>query len=72
VPAVVISPAGIVARNWPLLMKVVVRLLPFQRTTEVLTKFDPFTVRVKSTPPAVALVGDVLARVGAGLETVKV
>ncbi len=72
VPVVAMSPAGIAARNWPLLTKVVARLLLFQRTTEVLTKLEPFTVSVKSTPPAVVLVGDVLVSVGTGLVTVNV
>jgi hypothetical protein len=41
-------------------------------TAELATKPVPFTVRVKATPPAVALVGEIVVIVGAGLFTVKV
>jgi hypothetical protein len=40
-------------------------------TMEVLTKFVPFTVSVNVAPPAVALVGEIVVMVGAGLFTVK-
>ena len=49
-----------------------VRFDPFHCTVEVLTKFVPFTVRVKPTPPAMALVGEVVVIVGTGLLIVKV
>jgi len=39
-----ISVAEIAARSCPGLTKVVARSLPFQRTTDPATKFDPFTV----------------------------
>src|SRR6266566_4941871 len=57
VPAVAMSPAVIAACDWVLLTNVVVRAAPFQRTTDPLTKFVPFTVRVKAAAPAVALPG---------------
>ena len=36
----------------------VVRALPFQFTVDALTKFDPFTVKLKAVPPAVAPAGE--------------
>src|SRR2546429_10015921 len=57
VPMVAMSPAVIAACSWVLLTNVVVRALLFHRTTDPLTKFVPFTVRVKAAPPAVGLVG---------------
>jgi len=51
--------------------KVVVRLEPFQRTTEVVTKFVPVTVRVKAGPPAMADVGLIPVVVGRGFMMVK-
>lgn len=71
-PPTEMSPAGITAVNWPLFTNVVVRLLPFQRTTELLMKFDPLTVKVNCGPPAPAVVGKMLFSVGAGLLTVNV
>src|SRR5439155_1370838 len=53
------------------LTKVVVRLLPFQCTTELLLKFVPLTVSVTVLPPAVTLAGEMLPSVGGGLKTVK-
>jgi hypothetical protein len=47
---------------------VVVRLAPFQRTTEDDTKLLPLTVSVNAAPPAVALVGESELRVGEGFE----
>ena len=46
---------------------VVVKAVPFQRTDEVATKLVPFTVRVKSAPPAGAQVGLSEVVVGTGL-----
>ena len=58
VPAAAMSVAGICAVSWVALTKVVVRVAPFQRTTELLTKLLPFTVSVKAGPPATALLGE--------------
>ncbi len=41
-------------------------------TTELLTKFEPLTVKVNTAPPAVALEGERLLVVGTGLLTVKI
>jgi hypothetical protein len=72
VPAVAMSLAEIDPVNWVLLMKLVVRALPFHCTTEPETKFVPVTVSVSAAPPAVALGGESNAVVGAGLLMVKV
>jgi hypothetical protein len=72
VPAVAMSAAVICAWSWVLLTNVVARLLPFQRTTDVIAKFDPFAVRVKAAPPATLLVGAMELRVGAGFVAVMV
>jgi len=67
VPALPISAAVIAAWSCVALTNVVVRLVPFQFTTELpLTKPVPFTVKVKAAPPAVALVGASVVIVGAG------
>ena len=71
VPAVAISAAVIVAVSCVALMNVVVLAPPLNFTTEVDTKPVPFTVRVKATPPAFALVGESEVTVGAGLLMVK-
>jgi len=47
-------------------MNAVGRSLPFHRTPEPVTKFDPFTVRVKATPPVAALVGEIVVIAGMG------
>jgi hypothetical protein len=70
VPAAVRSLAGIAAVSCVPLTKVVVRFDPLNCTTEVDTKFVPFTVRVKSRSPTVLLVGEMLVVVGKGLFTV--
>src|SRR5207249_8911989 len=57
VPAVAMSPAVIAACNWVLLTNVVTRAPLVHCTTDPLTKFVPFTVRVKAAAPAVALPG---------------
>src|SRR6266850_1178224 len=72
VAAVAMSAAVIAAVSWVALTKVVVRVVPFQRTVEPLRKLAPFTVKVNASPPANALPGDRLLRVGAGLLTGKV
>ena len=66
------SAAVICAVTWVLLTRVVVRLLPSNRTTELALKFVPLTVRVKAGPAAVLLVGLILVMVGDGLLTVNV
>jgi len=53
-------------------MNVVALAAPLSFTTEVDTKPVPFTVSVKAAPPAVALVGEIEAAVGAGLLIVNV
>ncbi len=70
-PTLAISLAAIAAVTCVALTKVVVRSEPFQRTTELETKLVPFTVNVNPEPPAVALVGEMVASVGAGLVMVK-
>ena len=39
---------------------------PFQLTTELATKDEPFTVRVNAAPPAAAEVGEMVVRAGTG------
>ena len=72
VPAVAIAAAVIAAANCVALTKVVVLVAPLNFTTDVDTKAVPLTVRVKAAPPAVALVGEREAAVGAGLLMVRV
>jgi hypothetical protein len=67
VPAVPISAAEMEAVSFVLLENVVLRGAPFQSTTEAAIKFDPFTVSVKATPPAVALLGKIELIAGTGL-----
>ena len=43
-----------------------------KRTTELVLKFVPFTVKVNAAPPAILLVGKMLVTVGIGLFTVSV
>src|SRR5688572_25441666 len=71
VPAAVISEARIAAVTCVEFTKVVVRSLPSQRTTELDTKFVPFTVSVKPASPAFLVVGAIDVVVGTGLLTVK-
>src|SRR5438552_16680242 len=54
------------------LTKVVVRAAPFHCTTAPETKLLPLTVSVKAAPPAVALFGTRVVRVGTGLVEVIV
>jgi len=72
VPAAAMSANVSCAVNWLGLTNVVVRLLPLKRTTEVLTKFVPFTVKTKAASPAVALAGRMFVVVGTRLLTVRV
>ncbi len=66
-PTLAMSEAEICAVSCEPLTKFVGRLLPFQRTTELLTKPDPKMARVKPGPPLVAKLGLRLDSVGAGL-----
>jgi hypothetical protein len=50
-PVTVMSLAGMLAVNWVELTKVVGRLKPLKRTTDVETKFVPLMVIVKGAPP---------------------
>jgi hypothetical protein len=67
VPAVWMSSALIEELNWVPLTKVVGQLPPFHCTSELATKFVPFTVRVKAAPPAKALEGESDVTVGTGV-----
>ena len=68
VPTVAMSDAVIDAMICVALTTVVVRLAPFQFTTEPVIKPLPFTVSVKAAPPAVALAGDNELIVGNGFD----
>src|SRR6266699_156094 len=70
VPAVVRSLARIVAVTCVELTKLVVRFEPANCTTDVDTKFVPFTVSV-NVAPTILFVGEMLVVVGRGLITVK-
>ena len=72
VPAVAISEARIVAVSVVLEMNVVARPEPLKSTVDEATKFVPFTVRVKSEPPASVEVGEMLVVVGTGFRIVNV
>src|SRR5207249_1755758 len=57
VPLAAMSLAGIEVVSCVLLTKLVVRLNPFQRTTESAAKLVPFTVSVRPGPPAIVEAG---------------
>ena len=61
------SPEGIVALSCWLLTKLVATGFTFQITDVEEVKFDPFTVSVKSPPPATTVVGDSDEIAGVGL-----
>src|SRR2546421_318449 len=65
--AAAISAAEMAAESCVAETYVVARSVPFQRTTELVTRFVPVTVRVKPGPPAVAEVGVRPVEVGTGL-----
>ena len=67
-----ISPAGMAADSWVLLIKVVVRLAPFHLTTEAATKLLPLTIRVKAGAPATAPAGESAVIEGTGFVVVTV
>src|SRR3989338_8611133 len=71
-PALAMSAARMAAASCPPLTKGVGGLGTSQRTTEPVTKFEPFTVSVKAAPPALALVGESELTAGTGLLMVKV
>src|SRR5205823_4057120 len=66
VPAVAMSVAGIVAVSWVADTYVVVRSVPFHRTTEAAAKFVPVTVSVNCVPPATTEAGASPVVVGTG------
>src|SRR5262245_21385143 len=66
-PGCAMSAAATAILNCVELTKVVWRSWPFQRTTDPLIKFAPFTVRLKPGALAAAVAGSRLASVGIGL-----
>jgi len=72
VPTVAMSAAVIAAVNCVALTYVVVRLDPFQFTTDPLMNPVPVTVSVNAPVPAVALVGDSMLIVGTALVRLRV
>src|SRR5256885_16747325 len=71
-PGAATSLEGIVARSCVDDTNVVVRLAPFQRTTDDARKLLPFTVSSNVGPGAVAAVGDSEPATGVGGPTVNV
>lgn len=71
-PLAAISPAGTWAVTLVALTKVVASAVPFQFTTELSTKFVPFTVNVNGAVPARALTGASEVIVGTGFVAVMV
>lgn len=67
VPVVVKSLAGIRAVSCVLPMNVVVLFAPLKRTTDVETKFVPFTVIVNPDSPSVLEFGEIFKVAGTGL-----
>ena len=65
-PAVAMSEAKIVAVNCVLETKRVGRSDPFQRTDELVRNSEPLTESVNPGPPAVAVLGERLIKVGVG------
>ena len=63
-PDAAIRLAGTAAVSWLALTKVVVSGVPFHRTPAPLTKPEPLAVRVNDAPPAVAVLGARLVRIG--------
>src|SRR3989440_6085858 len=72
VPVAAMSFASIWAWSWVLLTKVVVRVVPFQRTTEVMAKLVPVVVSVRVALATAAVPRDGAIDVGAGLVFVMV
>jgi len=71
VPAAATSAAVMAAVSCVELTNVVARAAPLKLTTEAASKFVPFTVNVNAALPAIALVGESVVIVGAGLFTAK-
>ena len=67
VPGLAKSDAGICAVNCVALTNIVGRLAPFQRTTELATKFVPVRVKVTPGAPTNTGLGVMLVNVGTGL-----
>jgi len=65
-PAEARSAAPMLALSWLLLTNAVARLLPPHCTIELDKKLEPFTVRVKGSAPAGALLGEMEPIVGVG------
>ena len=70
IPSAARSVSGITAINCVAETNVVTRAVPFQRTTDVGTKFVPVTVSINAGSPLKAAFGLRLVTVGAGLFTV--
>ena len=72
VPAVATSLAGMIAVSTVLETNPVVRSFPFQRTTELVTKFVLVMMRVNPPLPATVVDGLIVVIVGDGFVMVKV
>lgn len=72
VPGVATSAAVIATTSCVGVTNVVVFETPLKFTTDVVTNPVPFTVKVNAAPPAVELVGEIEAAVGAGLLIMKI
>lgn len=71
VPLVDMSLAGIAAMSCVVLTNVVGRSAAFHATTEVGTKSEPFTMRLKDGSPPAAELGDISASMGTGFRTTR-
>jgi len=71
VPATAMSDAAMAAVSWVALTSVVVRVDPFHKTVEPLTKPVPLTVSVNPAPATMALGGERLVVDGTGLSIVN-
>ena len=72
VPPAAMSMAGTTAVSCVPLTTVVASATPFHSTIVPATKFVPVSVSVKPAPPAVAVVGESIARTGCGLDVTPV
>ncbi len=72
VPTMEMSLAGIAAMSRVAFTNVVGRSAAFHVTTDVVTKFEPFTMRLKDGPLPAAKLGDTKAVMGTGLSTARV